>query len=82
MADGASSRVTVPYVIKVLFGVLVLTGINVLILPHGNGFANYDWFFFEGIFCLVLTPLCKRRDSAVLLSTGVVILVIFFLLYF
>ena len=81
MTDGAPSRAPVPNVIKVLVAVLVLTGINVFILPHRNDFANYDWFLFEGIFCLVLTPLIKRKDAPVLLSTGVIVLVIYFLLY-
>jgi hypothetical protein len=81
MAYGESSRVTIPNAIKVLVAVLVLTGMNAFILPHGNGFANYDWFLFEGIFCLVLAPLCKRKDATVLFGIGVVILVIYLLLY-
>jgi len=81
MANETSSCAAVPNVIKVLVAVLALTGINVFILPRRNGFANYDWFFFEGIFCLVLTPLIKRKDAPVLLSTGVIVLLIYFLLY-
>ena len=82
MANEEPSPTTVPNAIKVLVAVLALTCMNVFILPHGNGFATYDWFFFEGIFCLVLTPLCKRKDAAVLLSVGVIILVIYLILYF
>ena len=68
MANGTSSRAAVPNVIKVLVAVLALTGINVFILPRRNGFANYDWFLFEGIFCLVLTPLIKRKDAPFFLA--------------
>jgi hypothetical protein len=33
--------------------VLVLAGINFYILPHNAYVRVYDWFFFEGIFCLI-----------------------------
>lgn len=44
-------------IIEVCAVVLVFTGINFFILPHNLSIRIYDWFLFEGIFCIVLSVL-------------------------
>jgi hypothetical protein len=40
--------------IEVCTVVLVLVGINLFILPHNAYVGVYDWFLFEGIFCIIV----------------------------
>jgi hypothetical protein len=41
-------------IIEVSVVVLGLVGINFYILPHNAYVSAYDWFFFEGIFCIII----------------------------
>ena len=57
MANKALARIFLLLIIEVCAVVLVFTGINLFILPHNISVTVYDWFLFEGIFCLILSIL-------------------------
>ena len=57
MAGKAFARMFILLIIEVCIVVLMFMGINLFILPHDVLLTVYDWFFFEGIFCLVLSVL-------------------------
>jgi hypothetical protein len=45
------------YFVGVCAVVLVFAALNFFILPHSIFFRTYDWFFFEGILCFILSGL-------------------------
>ncbi len=57
MANKALARIFFLLIIEVCAVVLVFAGINLFILPHNAFVTVYDWFFLEGIFCLILSIL-------------------------
>ena len=57
MANKVLARIFLLLIIEVCAVVLVFTGINLFILPHNVSVRVYDWFFFEGIFCLIISVL-------------------------
>jgi len=57
MANKALARIFILLIIEVCAVVLIFTGINLFILPHNISVRVYDWFLFEGIFCLILSIL-------------------------
>jgi uncharacterized membrane protein YedE/YeeE len=57
MARGALALITLRLFIGVCAVVLVFTALNFFILPHSIYFRMYDWFFFEGILCFILSVL-------------------------
>jgi membrane protein implicated in regulation of membrane protease activity len=57
MANKAFARAILLYIIEVCTVVLVFAAVNLFILPHSIYFRAYDWFFFEGIFCFILSVL-------------------------
>lgn len=44
-------------IVEVSAVVSICGGINFYVLPHNAYVRVYDWFFFEGIFCLILSVL-------------------------
>lgn len=53
MVNKALVRSILLLILEVSAVVLALVGISFYILPHNAYVRVYDWFFFEGIFCLI-----------------------------
>lgn len=51
------ARLILLLIIEVSIVVLVFSALNLFIFPHNGSIRIYDWFLFEGIFCIVVSVL-------------------------
>jgi hypothetical protein len=53
VVNKAFARFIFLLIIEVCSVVLVFVGTNIYVLPHNAYVGTYDWFLFEGIFCII-----------------------------